>query len=476
VGERAGAALEMCSSAHFSNRLFAMTDTAAHPVKRLAALTVALAVTVSALDGVMLNATLPTIAAQLRADPHEAIWVVNAYQLAAAIVLLPLGKAADIFGHKRIYLGCVLLFGFGSLGSSLAHDLPTLAVWRFLQGCGGAGIMGITNAMLRYVYPPRSFALGVARNSMLVAIALAIGPSLASIIVTFAGWRWLFLVNLPVVLLLLAIGIRTLPPGDRSAHRFDWPSAVFSMASFGLILIAVDAGAHGAAMLLPAMLAAGGLGAAGLLLRRQRGMAMPLLPVDLLRTHAFGLSVACMFVASAAQLIAYIGLPFLFQQDLGRSQIETGLLFLPWPIALAVTAPLAVRLAGRVDPSRQCALGLAVMATGLATLAMLGAGATTLDIVWRMALCGIGYGLFQPANSRTMMLSAPDGRLGSASVMGASARVMGQAIGAAVAAMLFRMLPDDGRVGALGVAALFAVAGVGFSLGRDWFGVGRAEG
>jgi DHA2 family multidrug resistance protein-like MFS transporter len=433
---------------------------------RLAALTVALAVTVSVLDGVMLNATLPTIAARLAADPAEAIWVVNAYQLAAALVLLPLGKAADIYGHKRIYLACIALFGLASLGCAMAQSLGSLAAWRFVQGCGGAGIMGISNAMIRYVWPQARFGRGVALNSLLVAVALAGGPTLASLIVSLTDWRWLFLVNLPIVALLLAIGLRTLPPGNRSPHRFDVTSALLSMATFGLILLSLDAGAHSTLMVLPAMLVIGGLGAGAMLVRRQRRIEMPLFPVDMLRTKRFGCSVATMFAASAAQLIAYIVLPFLFQQDLGRSQIETGLLFLPWPVALAIAALLAGRLGERIDAGLQCALGLALFMLGLLLLTLPGPQSGFADIAWRMALCGFGYGLFQPPNSKTLITSAPPTRLGSASVMGATARVMGQASGAAVAALLFRLLPQEGRTAGLLVAAGFAAAGILLSLSR----------
>jgi DHA2 family multidrug resistance protein-like MFS transporter len=434
--------------------------------EKLAAITVGLAVTLSVLDGVMLNATLPTIAARLHADPAEAIWVVNAYQLAAALVLLPLGKAADIYGHKRVYLLCVALFGVASLGCALSGDLPTLAAWRFVQGCGGAGIMGITNAMLRFVYPPEEFGRGVALNSLLVAVMLAAGPTIASLLVSFASWQWMFLINLPVIAVLLAIGVRALPLGSRNPHGFDWISAGLSMATFGLILLSVDSGAHTAALILPAGLAMGGLIAGALLLRRQRGMEQPLFPVDMLRTRRFGLSVATMFAASAAQLIAYVVLPFLFQHDLGRSQIETGLLFLPWPIALAVAAPLAGWLGGRMEAGVQCAVGLAIFSVGLLLLGTLNEQSGIVDIVWRMALCGFGYGIFQPPNSRTLITSAPAARLGSASVMGASARVMGQAAGAAVAALLFRLLPDDGRGTALVIAAAFAASGIALSLAR----------
>ncbi len=433
---------------------------------RLAALTVALAVTVSVFDGVMINATLPTIAARLDAEPAEAIWVVNAYQLAAALVLLPLGKAADIYGHKRIYLGSIALFGAASLGSALAPDLPTLAACRFVQGCGGAGIMGITNAMLRFVYPPERFGRGVALNSMLVAMALAAGPPLASLVASLVSWRLLFVFNLPIVVLLLAIGYRVLPTGRRDAHRYDAVSALLSMATFGLILLSVDTGSHTGDVILPAALAAGGLVTGALLLRRQRGVAQPLLPVDLLRIRLFGMSVATLFAASAAQLIAYVVLPFLFQHDLGLTQVETGLLFLPWPVALAAAAGFSGRLGDRVEIGWFCALGLAIFAAGLVLLAMLEPGASFADIGWRMALCGLGYGLFQPPSSRTLLNAAPLARLGSASVMGATARVMGQATGAALAALLFRLMPADGRTAALYAAAALAALGVLLSLSR----------
>ncbi len=439
-----------------------MTD---RPSGHLAVVTIGVAVMLSVLDGVMFNATLPTIAARLDAKPADAIWVVNAYQLAAAIVLLPLGKAADIYGHKRVYLGCITLFGLASVGCALAPSLVSLAAWRFVQGCGGAGIMGITNAMLRLVCPPERFGRGVARNSLLVALALAGGPGIASLVVTFASWRWLFAVNVPVTLLLLFIGLRALPGGTHKHDRYDLVAALLTMAMFGALLLSLDTGAHRASLLAPLALAAGAVACGILLGRRQRGHESPLLPLDMLRARRFGLSVATMFAASAAQLVAYVVLPFFFQRDLGRTQIETGLLFLPWPLALAVAAPMAGWLGDRLDSSRQCALGAGLFALGLTLLAALGAGATITAIGWRMALCGFGYGLFQPANSRTLIMSAPAARLGSASVMGASARVMGQATGAAVAALLLGGAAG-GLAGALLVAAGFAAAAAGLSIFR----------
>ena len=434
---------------------------------RLAAFTVGLAVTMSVLDGVMLNVALPSIAGQLRTSPAEAIWVVNAYQLAVAVVLLPIGKAADIYGHSRLYLGCIALFGIASLGCAMADNLWSLAVWRFVQGCGGAGIMGVTNAMLRFVYPPEKLSRGISVNSLLVALALAGGPSFASLVVTLASWRWLFLVNLPVTLLLLAIGIGSLPKAvRRGGERLDATSVVLSMATFGLLLLALDAGAHRDGAAVPTALTAAGLLAGALLVWRQSGMAMPLLPVDLLRTRRFGLSVGTVFAASAAQLLAYVVLPFHFQQDLGRTQIETGLLFLPWPLMLAAVAPFGGWLGNRIETGPLCAIGLAIFGSGLLSLALIQPGAGVWDIAWRMGLCGFGYGIFQPPSSKAVILASLIERSGSASVMGATARVLGQASGAAVAALMFRLLPAEGRTVALLVAVLFAAIGIVTSLSR----------
>ncbi|MDB5704454.1 MAG: hypothetical protein JWN66_1570 [Sphingomonas bacterium] len=434
---------------------------------RLAAFTIGLAVTMSVLDGVMLNVALPSIAGQLQASPAEAIWVVNAYQLAVAVVLLPIGKAADIYGHTRLYLGCIALFAIASLGCAMADDLWSLAAWRFVQGCGGAGIMGVTNAMLRFVYPPEKLSRGISVNSLLVALALAGGPSFASLVVTLASWRWLFIVNLPVTLLLLAMGIASLPaPGKRDGERLDAISVVLSMATFGLILLALDAGAHRDGATVPVALGIGGIAAGTLLLRRQVDMTRPLFPVDLLRTRRFGLSVGAVFAASAAQLLAYVVLPFHFQQDLGRTQIETGLLFLPWPLMLAAVAPFGGWLGNRIETGPLCAIGLALFASGLLLLALIQPDASVWDIAWRMGLCGFGYGIFQPPSSKAVILASPIERSGSASVMGATARVLGQASGAAVAALMFRLLPAEGRTVALLVAALFAAIGIVTSLAR----------
>lgn len=434
--------------------------------RRWAAFAVGLAVIISVMDGVMLNIALPAIQRSLDATPASVIWVVNAYQLAVAIVLLPLGKSADIFGHRRVYMTCLAVFTIASVGCALSTSLVPLSIFRFAQGCGGAGILGITNAMMRHIYPPRLLARGIATNSLVVALSLALAPTISSLIVTWASWQWLFLVNLPTGLLLLFVGARVLPDTPGSGDRFDFVGALLCIGTFGLIILALDAKAHQQGLWAPILLGVAGIGLFAPFLRHQLRLAAPLLPVDLLRGRMFGLSVGTMFCAAMAQIMAYVSLPFFFQYGLGRSQIETGLLFLPWPIAIACIAPVSGRLGTRFPAALLCGVGLGVFACGLLSLAFLAPGATVLDIGWRMALCGLGYGFFQPTNSRALITSAPLGRSGSASVMGAAARVLGQASGAALVASIFRLIPAGATSVALLIAAAIAIAGGFASLGR----------
>jgi DHA2 family multidrug resistance protein-like MFS transporter len=205
------------------------------------------------------------------------------------------------------------------------------------------------------------------------------------------------------------------------------------------------------------------LGAA--LVKHEIGRASPLMPFDLLRIRLFSLSVATSVCSFMAQMAAFVALPFELQR-LGRSAVETGLLMTPWPVALALAAPLAGRLADRYPAGILGGLGLVILAAGLALLAFLPEDATTVDIVWRMALCGLGFGLFQSPNNRALVSSAPRARSGAAGGMLGTARLFGQTLGAAGVALLFGAHPERGSNVALAVAAGIALLAAVVSMVR----------
>jgi DHA2 family multidrug resistance protein-like MFS transporter len=209
-----------------------------------------------------------------------------------------------------------------------------------------------------------------------------------------------------------------------------------------------------------AMIAVGIACGAGLVWR-EWGEPAPLMPLDLLRIPIFTLSITTSIVSFAAQMLAYVAIPFLLQSVLGRSVFATGLLMTPWPIAVGIAAPFAGRLADKVPAGLLGGVGLAIFAVGLFFLSRLGAHPSNFDIGWRMAVCGLGFGLFQSPNNRTIVSAAPKPRSGAAGGMLATARLLGQTTGAVTVGVAFhvagvRISPD--LMLAASVAALVAGA------------------
>jgi DHA2 family multidrug resistance protein-like MFS transporter len=205
---------------------------------------------------------------------------------------------------------------------------------------------------------------------------------------------------------------------------------------------------------------------AWLLVRRERNRTKPLLPVDLLLKPAFLLAVLTSICSFTAQMLAFVSLPFMLQDALGRSTMETGALITPWPIAVLCIAPLAGSLSNRFKAGALGGIGLAILATGLVLLALLPAHPASFDIGWRMAVCGIGFGLFQPPNNRSLLALAPLGRTGNASGMISVARVLGQTFGAVLTAFILLIEPHHAGVFALITGASFAAVAACVSLTR----------
>src|SRR5690242_11456812 len=197
------------------------------------------------MDGAIANVALPTIAQDLHATPAFSIWVVNGYQLAITISLLPLASLGEIIGYRRVYLAGLLLFTLASLLCALSHTLVLLTLARVVQGFGAAGIMSVNTALVRFIYPHRMLGRGIGINALVVAVSAAVGPTLASAILATATWPYLFAVNVPFGIAALMIGARALPSSPRSDSQFDWQSALASAATFGLAIIAIDSIGHG---------------------------------------------------------------------------------------------------------------------------------------------------------------------------------------------------------------------------------------
>ena len=428
------------------------------PQRHWAVLTIALAVGLAVLDGAIANIALPTIAADLHTSASASIWVVNAFQLAVMVSLLPLASVGEIYGYRRVYLVGVAVFTAASLLCATSHTLTGLTIARVVQGFGAAGVMSINTALIRYTYPRSMLGRGIGINALVVAGCSALGPTIASAILSVADWPWLFAVNVPLGLACLAIGVRALPVTPRAGHRFDAGSALLNALALTLLITGIDGYAQGEAPVEALLELAGSLVVGALLVRRQLSRPAPLLPVDLLRIPLFRLSILTSICSFTAQSLAFVALPFALEGAMGWNVKATGLLMTPWPLALAFVAPIAGRLADRVSAGILGGIGLAALCCGLLAMSLLRPDASALDVVWRMALCGVGYGFFQSPNNRAIVGSAPMSRAGGASGMLGTARLLGQSLGAALVAVIFSS--GGGAHEALLLAAAMAGAGM----------------
>ncbi len=428
------------------------------PAQRWRALvTLGISVGVAVLDSAIANIALPSIAADLHVTPASSIWVVNAYQMAVIAALLPCASLGDIHGYRRVYAWGLALFTTASLGCALAPSLPVLALARAVQGLGGAGIMSVNTALIRFIFPRAQLGRGMGINALIVATSSAIGPSIAAGILSIAHWPWLFAVNVPLGLLALTM-VRTLPRTEPSGHAFDIASAAMNAATFVLFISALGGIAHAQPVGLVLLQFAGAAAVGFFFVRRQVALPAPMLPVDLFRRPVFALTVATSVCSFLAQTSAYVALPFLLEVALGRSQVATGLMMTPWPLAVGLVAPVAGRLADRFPAGILGGIGLVVMTGGLAMLLFLPGDPTAWQVSWRMALSGAGFALFQAPNNRQMIGSVPRERSGAGSGMLSTARLLGQTTGAAMVAVLFG-LTEAGGVGEGAHAALTLAIG-----------------
>ena len=411
------------------------------------------------LDAAIANVALPTISRTLHVTPALSVLVVTAYQMALVMALLPCAALGESLGYRRVFTVGVALFTAASVLCSMSSSLPWLVAARFVQGLGGAAIMALGVALLRFVVPKHQLGAAIGWNALVIALSSAAGPAIGAVILTSMGWPWLFAVNLPLGLIVLR-ATRALPNHVGSARHPDLVSVTLNAGSFAMLVVGAE--------LLPArpelgaaLVTAGVLGMAALV-RREMPRQSPLIPLDLLRVGSFRISVIASVCCFTGQTAAIVALPFHLQHVFGQNTLMTGLYMMSWPLTVAVTAPIAGRLANRVSTAWLCATGGACLAIGLAAASLWPQQGGPLPLIAFTVLCGLGFGLFNVPNNRSMFLSAPSERSGAAGGMQGTARLMGQTAGAVMVSLLLSLTSVDAapRIG-LGIGSLLAlVAGI----------------
>ena len=412
------------------------------PRQYLAVVAVLAAIMMGVLDGTVMNVALPTLSKEFDVSASNIIWVVNAYQLVVTMMLLGFAAIGDVFGYKRVFLCGVSIFVTASALCAMSRSFEMMVFARVLQGMGGACTMSINIALLRLIFPPHRLGRVMAANAVIVAVTAASGPTLGGAILSIGHWSWIFLLNIPLGLLALVLGWKLLPhnPPTKEPKRLDGQSIVMNAVFFGLLIYTVEGIAHDGLSTLLVLQGVITVIAGIMYIRRQLQIPMPILPVDLFRIPIFSMSIGCSIACFTAQMMALVSLPFFMQHTLSMSVAETGLMLTPWPLATTLTAPLAGRLIEKVHPGILGAIGMMVFTLGLLLLSVVGKGVGLADLAWRMAVCGVGIGLFQTPNNVTITTSAPIRRSGGASGMLGTARVLGQTLGTAIVAIVFHLV------------------------------------
>ncbi len=409
------------------------------PRRYLAILAVSFGTALSVLDGAIATVALPTIAHDLEVEQSAVVLVVTIYQLVLVMTLLPFSALGDRIGHRRLYQYGQAVFALASVLCFFANSLPFLLVVRAVQALGAAAALSVSSALIRSIYPAGQLGRGMGINSVVVASSAALAPTLGGFILSVAPWPWVFALACPFAIVSLLIGRHALPEPVPHDTPYDLPGALLSALALGMVVGGLESLVHGDSPVISAAVVMSGIVAGFVFVGRARGTAAPIIPIDLLSRPVFALSASGGLVAFIASMTITLSLPFRLQQDFGFSPGEVGALLMPWPLTMMVVGPVSGMLSDRFPAGILGGIGMTVATAAALLIAFLPAGAGYADIAWRMALCGIGFGLFLAPNARLMIGSAPPERAAAAGGLVATTRMLGQTLGATVVASLLAL-------------------------------------
>jgi DHA2 family multidrug resistance protein-like MFS transporter len=426
----------------------------------LAVISITLGTILTTLSGSMINIALPTLSRDFHVSSSSAVLVVTIYQLVLMMTLLPFSALGDRLGHRAIYQYGQLIFVVATLLSFFARSLPFLVLVRGFQALGAAAALSVSSALIRQIYPASRLGRGLSLNTVMAAGFASLAPSVGGMILSVARWPWLFATLVPFGIFSILVGHRSLPEPVLHDSPFDVLGAVLCATTFGFVVVGLESGLHGDSPVISAALVLLGIGIGVVFVRRELRQERPVLPVDLLRRHDIALSAFALLAGYLASMIITLSLPFLLQQRLHMTPAAAGAVLAPWPLVAMFVAPTSGMLSDRYPAGLLGGIGMAVAVGGLASLAFLPAQPSHLDLIWRIMVCGCGFGMFYSPNARQIVASAPRHRMAAAGALTTTTRGVGQTLGATAVAALLATGWGNGPVSPLIAAGLAALAGV----------------
>ncbi|HEY6782562.1 MAG TPA: MFS transporter [Candidatus Dormibacteraeota bacterium] len=439
---------------------------ALHAAPWLAVGTVCVGAFMGQLDASIVATALPVIRTNLHASIAAVEWVVLIYVLVLAGTVAAVGKVADRVGRKLLYTYGFGIFVAGSAACALAPSLGLLVLARFVQAIGAVMLQANSYALIRDVLPASRLGTGLGVQGAAQAVGLSVGPALGGALTALGGWRLIFLVNIPIGLIGLALGWLFLP---RSTHRD--PESRIDPA--GTLMLAAIPAAPLAALsfaaqsgtpwwIEPALIGLSAILVLGAVARQRRAPGS-VVDATLLRNRTFVAGVIAALLASMVLFGCLVAVPFFLERSLHVGPATVGLELSALPVSLAVVAPLGGAMRDRIGPRVPTGAGMLLTALGMALLAI---SATRTDVtVVALAIAGAGMGLFVAANNAATMSAAPPHRAGTAGGLLNMARGIGVALGVALPSLVFASGRGFTSVAVLllGAAILAAVISVTWS-------------
>jgi EmrB/QacA subfamily drug resistance transporter len=397
----------------------------------------------AALNSASLIIILPTLQSDLNTDLINILWVLLAYTLASAVLLLSVGRLADLIGNKRIYVLGYLVFGLGSTLCALANNVWILIAARFVQGIGGALLMANTSAIITHTFPKRELgrALGIA--SATFSVGTTLGPIVGGLLTDAINWHWAFWFNVPLAaigLVLAALYLHSEVGARQTTHqeRFDWIGAVLLAVSLSALLYFVSLGplyGWGAPRMLGTLVIF--LVTAALFIMRQLAAPQPLLQLRLFQNRLFTMANLSAALASMGMIAVLFLMPFYLEDVLHYSLFLSAVLLTPYPLTMLIVAPVSGWLSDRLGSRTLGTIGMALSALSLLWMSTLTIHSTYGDVAIRLVVLGLGMGLFQSPNNSAVMSSAPPTRRGIASAVLGTMRNLGTMLGIGITGAVF---------------------------------------
>ena len=402
----------------------------------------------AALDTLVVSTALTTLRADLGASVQQLEWVVNAYNLTFAVLLITAAALGDRYGRRRLFAAGLLLFAAASAACALAPNVETLIGARALQGAGAALIIPLGLALLTEAFPPERRGAAIGIFSAITGLAVAAGPLVGGAVVQGLSWHWIFWLNVPIGAVAAPLAMRKMRESYGPRTAIDVTGLLLvSGGAFGVVwgLVRGNQSGWGSPEVITALVA--GVVLLGTFVRWQVQTPTPMLPPQLFRSRAFTAGNAAIFLTFASLFTGVFFFAQLLQVVLGHDALGAGLRLLPWTATFITVAPAAGALADRIGERLLLSVGLALQAAGFLWLvAVADPGLTYGQLIGPFVLAGVGVSMAIPCAQNAVVGGVDSDSIGAAAGVNSMMRELGGVFGIAVTVAVFAGSGDYGSV------------------------------